>query len=146
MRLDDIRRKVDKIDRELLVLLHERMGLALRARRFKDEVLDVEREEAVLERAGRLNLNLVDQSFGQQLLRTIIEESKRLQGEARELVAFQGEHGAYGELAARRLAPAAAHAPCLEYVDVFDGVEQGYFKPPVADTTISTEELQAVIG
>jgi len=139
MKLDDIRRKVDKIDRELLVLLHERMGLALRARRFKDEVVDAEREEAVLERAGRLNLNLVEDSFGQQLLRTIIEESKRLQGEARELVAFQGEHGAYGELAARRLAPAAAHAPCLEYVDVFDGVEQGYFDRGVVPVEHSLE-------
>ena len=127
MKLQDIRRKVDRIDRELLVLLHERMGLALRARRFKDEVVDPEREEAVLERAGNLNLNLVEESFGKQLLGTIIEESKRLQGEARELVAFQGEHGAYGELAARALAPDAAHAPCLEYADVFAGVEEGYF-------------------
>ena len=49
MKLQDIRRKVDKIDRELLVLLHERMGLALRARRFKQEIVDSEREEAVLE-------------------------------------------------------------------------------------------------
>ena len=48
MKLDDIRRKVDKIDHELLVLLHERMGLALRARRFKDEVVDAEREEFIL--------------------------------------------------------------------------------------------------
>jgi prephenate dehydratase/chorismate mutase len=139
MRLDDIRRKVDRIDRELLVLLHERMGLALRARRFKDEVVDAEREEAVLERAGRLHLNLVDQSFGQQLLRTIIEESKRLQGEAREMVAFQGEYGAYGELAARRLAPDAAHAPCPEYVDVFDGVEEGYFDMGVVPVEHSLE-------
>jgi prephenate dehydratase/chorismate mutase len=139
MRLEDIRRKVDRIDRELLVLLHERMGLALRARRFKDEVLDAEREEAVLERAGRLHLNLVDQSFGQQLLRTIIEESKRLQGEAREMVAFQGEYGAYGELAARRLAPDAAHAPCLEYVDVFEGVEEGYFDMGVVPVEHSLE-------
>jgi chorismate mutase len=127
MKLEDIRRKVDKIDRELLVLLHERMGLALRARRFKEEVVDEAREEAVLERAGRLKLNLVEQSFGQQLLRTIIEESKRLQGEARELVAFPGEHGSYGEVAARRLAPTAAHAPCMEYADVFTGVEEGFF-------------------
>jgi prephenate dehydratase/chorismate mutase len=127
MKLEDIRRKVDKIDRELLVLLHERMGLALRARRFKEEVVDEAREEAVLERAGRLKLNLVEESFGQQLLRTIIEESKRLQGEARELVAFPGEHGSYGEVAARRLAPTAAHAPCMEYADVFTGVEEGYF-------------------
>jgi prephenate dehydratase/chorismate mutase len=139
MKLDEIRRKVDKIDRELLVLLHERMGLALRARRFKDDVVDPEREEAVLARAGRLNLNLVEKSFGMQLLRTIIEESKRLQGEARELVAFQGEHGAYGEVAARQLAPAAAHAPCLEYADVFAGVEEGYFDLGVVPVEHSLE-------
>ena len=30
MKLDEISRKIDKIDRELLVLLQERMGLALR--------------------------------------------------------------------------------------------------------------------
>jgi prephenate dehydratase len=139
MKLQDIRRKVDKIDRELLVLLHERMGLALRARRFKEEIVDAEREEAVLERAGRLNLNLVEQSFGRQLLRTIIEESKRLQGQARELVAFQGEHGSYGELAARGLAPEAAHAPCLEYADVFAGVEEGYFDYGVIPVEHSAE-------
>lgn len=139
MTLHDIRRKVDKIDRQLLVLLHERMGLALRARRFKDEVLDTEREEAVLERAGRLNLDLVEKSFGNQLLRTIIEESKRLQGEARELIAFQGEHGAYGELAARRLAPQAAHAPCMEYADVFLGIEEGYFDLGVVPVEHSLE-------
>lgn len=139
MKLDDIRRKVDKIDRELLVLLHERMGLALRARRFKEEVVDAAREQAVLERAGRLNLNLVEKSFGMQLLRTIIEESKRLQGEARELVAFQGEHGSYGEVAARRLAPAAAHAPCMEYADVFTGVEEGYFDLGVVPVEHSLE-------
>jgi prephenate dehydratase/chorismate mutase len=139
MKLDEIRAKVDKIDRELLVLLHERMGLALRARRFKEEVVDAEREEAVLERASRLKLNLVDESFGQQLLRTIIEESKRLQGQAREIVAFQGEHGAYGELAARELAPKAAHAPCLEYADVFHGVEEGYFDRGVVPVEHSLE-------
>jgi len=146
MKLDDIRRKVDKIDRELLVLLHERMGLALRARRFKEEVVDAEREEAVLERAGRLNLNLVEKSFGKQLLRTIIEESKRLQGEARELVAFQGEHGSYGEVAARRLAPAAAHAPCMEYADVFAGVEDGYFDLGIVPVEHSLEGSVAQVN
>lgn len=139
MKLEDIRHKVDRIDHQLLVLLHERMGLALRARRFKDEVLDAQREKAVLERAGRLKLDLVEASFGKQLLRTIIEESKRLQREPRELIAFQGEHGAYGELAARRLAPGAAHAPCMEYADVFVGVEEGYFDLGVVPVEHSLE-------
>jgi prephenate dehydratase/chorismate mutase len=139
MKLDDVRQKIDKVDRELLVLLHERMGLALQAKKLKAEVVDSEREAAVFERAGRLNLDLVDASFARQLLRTIIEESRRLQGEDRKLVAFQGEHGAYGELAARRLIPKAAYAPCLEFIDVFSGVEEGYFDLGVVPVENSLE-------
>ncbi|MFZ0134731.1 MAG: prephenate dehydratase [Desulfobacterales bacterium] len=126
MKLEEIRRKIDKIDRELLVLLQERMGLALRSNKFKKSVSDPQREADVLTRAERLNLDLVERSFTRQLLKTIIEESKRLQEEDRKLVAFQGEHGAYGEVAARRLVPGAAFIPCLEFNDVFRGVEEGY--------------------
>lgn len=126
MKLEEIRRKIDKIDRELLVLLQERMGLALRSKKFKKSVSDPQREADVLTRAERLNLDLVERSFVRQLLKTIIDESKRLQEEDRKLVAFQGEHGAYGEVAARRLVPSAAFIPCLEFNDVFRGVEEGY--------------------
>jgi prephenate dehydratase/chorismate mutase len=125
MKLNEIRHKIDRIDRELLVLLQERMGLALRSKKFKEMVSDPQREEDLLARAERLNLDLVERSFTRQLLETIIQESKRLQEEDRKLVAFQGEHGAYGEVAARRLMPKGAYIPCLEFVDVFRGVEDG---------------------
>ena len=127
MKLDDIRRKIDKIDRELLVLLQERMGLAIQAKKFKAKVADPQREEVVLARAERMNLALVESSFARQLLSTIIQESKRLQKENRKLVAFQGEHGAYGEVASRRLSPGMAFIPCLEFIDVFTGVQEGHF-------------------
>jgi prephenate dehydratase/chorismate mutase len=126
VKLEEIRRKIDKIDRELLVLLQERMGLALRSKKFKKAISDPQREADVLIRAERLNLDLVERSFARQLLKTIIEESKRLQEEDRKLVAFQGEHGAYGEVAARLLVPGGAFIPCLEFNDVFRGVEDGY--------------------
>ena len=125
MKLDEIRYKIDRIDRELLVLLQERMGLALRSRKFKEVISDPRREEDLLARAERLNLDLVERSFTRQLLQTIIQESKRLQEEDRRLVAFQGEHGAYGEVASRKLVPSGAYIPCLEFVDVFRGVEDG---------------------
>ncbi len=125
MKLDDIRTKIDKIDRELLVLLQERMGLALRTRKYKGSVADPDREARMMDRIERLNLDLVERSFTRQLLKTIIEESKRLQQEERALVAFQGEHGAYGEVASRRLVPGGAYIPCLEFVDVIRGVEEG---------------------
>lgn len=139
MKLDEIRRRIDKIDRELLVLLQERMGLALRSRKFKTEVADPKREEDVLARAERMNLALVECSFARQLLGTIIEESRRLQSEDRKLVAFQGEHGAYGEVASRLLVPTGAFIPCMEFVDVFRGVEEGYLDLGVVPVENSLE-------
>jgi len=139
MKLNEISRKIDKIDRELLVLLHERMGLALQSRKFQETGDDAHSEENVLERVNRMNLDLIKSSFSRQLLKTIIEESKRLQDEDRRLVAFQGEHGAYGEVASRKLVPAGAYIPCLEFMDVFRGVEEGYFDLGVVPVENSLE-------
>jgi prephenate dehydratase/chorismate mutase len=139
MKLEEIRGKIDKIDRELLVLLHERMGFALRSKKFKATVADPDREADMLARLERLNLDLVERSFSRQLLRTIIEESRRLQEEERPLVAFQGEHGAYGEVASRRLVPGGAYIPCMEFVDVFRGVEEGHFDLGVVPVENSLE-------
>jgi prephenate dehydratase len=135
----DIYKKIDKIDRELLVLLQERMGWVLRSNKFKQNVSDAEAEEEMLTRFERLNLDLMERSFTKQLLKTIIEESKRLQQEDRQLVAFQGEHGAYGEVAARSLVPGGAYIPCMEFIDVFRGVEEGYLDLGVVPVENSLE-------
>ena len=139
MKLNEISSKINKIDRELLVLLQERMGLALRSKKFQDTVDDTQSEENVLERVNRMNLDLIKSSFSRQLLKTIIDESKRLQDEDRRLVAFQGEHGAYGEVASRKLVPAGAYIPCLEFIDVFRGVEDGQFDLGVVPVENSLE-------
>jgi prephenate dehydratase/chorismate mutase len=139
MKLEEIRKRIDTIDLELLGLIEERMGLALRSRKFKNEIRDPEREEQVYERARRLSLNLVVPEFGEALLRRVIEESRRLQGEGLRLVAFQGEHGAYSEIAARQLVPDGAYVPCMEFSDVFHGVEEGYFDLGVVPVENSLE-------
>ena len=139
MKLDDIRIKMDKIDRELLVLLQERMGLALRSNKFKQSVNDPDREAQMLARVERMNLDLVERPFTRQLLQTIIKESRRLQEEDRPLVAFQGEHGAYGEVAARGIVPNGAYIPCMEFIDVFRGVEEGYLDLGVVPVENSLE-------
>jgi prephenate dehydratase len=139
MKLEGIRNKIDKIDRELLVLLQERMGLALRSRKFQEPAGDSKQEEDTLERMERLKLDLVKSSFSRQLLKTIIDESRRLQDEERRLVAFQGEHGAYGEVASRGLIPVGAYIPCLEFIDVFRGVEAGDFDLGVVPVENSLE-------
>jgi prephenate dehydratase/chorismate mutase len=139
MKPEDINKKIDKIDRELLVLLQERMGWVLRTNKFKQSVSDDEAEAEILTRFERLNLDLMERSFTKQLLKTIIDESKRLQQEDRQLVAFQGEHGAYGEVAARKLLPGGAYIPCLEFIDVFRGVEEGYLDLGVVPVENSLE-------
>ena len=139
MKQNEISSKINKIDRELLVLLQERMGLALRSKKFQETYDDVQSEENVLERVNRMNLDLVKSSFSRQLLKTIIDESRRLQDEDRQLVAFQGEHGAYGEVASRKLVPNGAYIPCLEFIDVFRGVEDGHFDLGVVPVENSLE-------
>ncbi len=139
MKPEGIRTKINKIDRELLVLLQERMGLALRLRKYPEPAGDSDQDAAALDRMQRLNLDLVKRSFSRQLLDTIVDETKRLQDEDRRLVAFQGEHGAYGEVASRSLVPAGAYIPCLEFIDVFSGVEAGDFDLGVVPVENSLE-------
>jgi prephenate dehydratase len=115
------------------------MGLALRTKKFKIETTDSQREATLIARAERMSLALVERSFTRQLLKTILTESKRLQKEDRPLVAFQGEHGAYSEVAARKLIPDAACIPCLEFIDVFRGVEEGEFDLGVVPVENSLE-------
>jgi prephenate dehydratase/chorismate mutase len=139
MKPEEIQKKIGKIDRELLVLLQERMGLALRSKKFKTAEGDPEQENDLLARAAHLNLDLIQSAFTRQLLKAIAEETRRLQNENRLLAAFQGEHGAYSELAARKLVPAAAYIPCMEFTDVFRGVEDGSFDLGVVPVENSIE-------
>ena len=139
MKPAEIYKKIDKIDRELLVLLQERMGYVLRSNKFKQGASETPPEEEMLTRFEQLNLELMERSFTNQVLKTIIDESKRLQQEDRQLVAFQGEHGAYGEVAARKLVPGGAYIPCLEFIDVFRGVEEGYLDLGVVPVENSLE-------
>ncbi|MCP4679176.1 MAG: bifunctional chorismate mutase/prephenate dehydratase, partial [Deltaproteobacteria bacterium] len=127
MRLEEIRKKIDTIDRELLQLLEARMEYALRSTRLKKAVSDSSREKDVLAHVARQSRDLLAPGFTEQVHKMIIAESVRLQGEKRDLVAFQGEHGAYGDVASRCLISHGAYVPCLEFSDVFNGVEEGFF-------------------
>ena len=139
MKPEEIYKKIDKIDRELLVLLQERMGYVLRSNKFKQTVRETPAAEDMLTRFEQLNLDLMERSFTKQVLKTIIDETRRLQQEDRRLIAFQGEHGAYGEVAARKLVPDGAYIPCLEFIDVFRGVEEGYLDLGVVPVENSLE-------
>lgn len=139
MKLETIRRRIDAIDRELLGLLEERFDLALRTRRLKPAVADAAREEDVLARARHTPLGLIEAGFAQRIFGAIIEEARGLQERVPTLVAFQGDHGAWGEVASRALVADGAYIPCAEFAEVFRGVAEGWFDRGVVPVENSLE-------
>ncbi|MDQ7822196.1 MAG: prephenate dehydratase [Candidatus Eremiobacteraeota bacterium] len=122
MDLAKVREKIDLIDKKLINLLEERMELSLRAQKLKQEVEDRNREEEVMHHVAERSGGLVYPSFTRRLFELIIGESKRLQKNGYRLIGFQGEHGAYGEVATRAWDTHLAPIPCIEFADVFDSV------------------------
>jgi len=128
MDIHDLRQQIDQIDFELIALLKTRMEVALKTKKFKADIKDSGREDQVVQRVKDYSeaFGLLPPAFSEQLFRRIMEESKKLQGKGYLLAGFQGEHGAYSEVAARRYNSKLAYIPCVEFADVFEGVEDGH--------------------
>ncbi len=139
MELEELRKRIDWIDSEILKLLNSRMEFALRTRKMKSGVDDSEREKAVLEMARRHAKGLIRPEFSEKVFSEIIAESKSLQKAGRKLVGFQGEHGAYSEVAVRGSDKEWVPIPCLEFLDVFEGVSKGQFDYGVVPVENSLE-------
>ena len=127
MSLEEIRQKIDYLDSRILRLLNARMELGLMAKRFKPRIEDGEREKALLDRVGSKATVLINAGFMEKLYVEIIDQSKNLQQKDYQLISFQGEHGAYGEVAAREWNHDLISVPCAEFGGVFDGVKSGLY-------------------
>lgn len=127
MDLKTIRKNVDLLDSEILKLLKDRMEQVLLTKKFKSQIEDSQRENEVLERIRQNSTGLINADFIEKIYIEIIKESKNLQQNDWELIAFQGEHGAYGEVASRKWNNYLIPIPCREFADVFDGVKDGLY-------------------
>lgn len=127
MTLKKIRNAIDNVDSRILRLLNDRMELVLLAKKLKPQVEDKGREKEVLERVDKNLTGLIHATFAYRIYDEIIKESKILQQKEYELIAFQGEHGAFGEAAAREWNRDLIPIPCPEFESVFEGVESGLY-------------------
>ena len=127
MKLRLLRENIDRIDMQILKLLNDRLEQAVMTRKFKEKVEDGEREKNVLEKIQNSSSGLLDPAFTDKLYRLIIEESKKAQNTIHTVIGFQGEHGAYSEEAAKKWKKDGVTVPCMEFEDVFEGVEEGLF-------------------
>jgi len=123
--LTRLRKKIDSIDFEILKLINQRMEHTLRTRKLKANIADPGREQEIIASLRRRSSALIRPEFSEILFKEIISESKLLQRKDLKLIGFQGEHGAYGEVAIRIADHSLVPIPCLEFVDVFDEVING---------------------
>jgi len=128
MSLDELRRKIDEADSQIVRLIAERLRIAEEIGKNKREqgnkIEDKERERVVLDHVRSLaqkeNINAEDV---ENIYQRIVRISKSRQGVT---AAFQGEAGAYSEEAATQFFGSTITAqPCESLEDVFKLVEQG---------------------
>jgi prephenate dehydratase/chorismate mutase/prephenate dehydratase len=128
MSLDTIRKNIDRIDSKILNLLGYRMEQALMAKKFKSQIEDIKREKQLLETIKRNSTGLINGAFLEKIYNEILKESKRLQKKDFKLIAFQGEHGAYGEIASQKWDSDLVPMPCPGFADVFQGVKTRFYE------------------
>ena len=127
MDLNKVRKNIDFLDSKILNLLRDRMELVLLAKKFKSKIEDTEREKEVLDRIRNNSTGLINAEFIEKVYLDIIHESKNLQQKDHRLIAFQGEHGAHGEIASREWSKDLIPAPCGEFAKIFEGVKSGLY-------------------
>jgi chorismate mutase/prephenate dehydratase len=127
MSLEDLRKKIDETDAEIVRLLAERIRNAEEIGREKQKqkkpVEDLSREEKVLAHVRKLaeQANISAEGI-EDIFRRIVTITKNAEGLS---VAFQGEIGAYSEAAAVSFfGPSTEVKPCESFDDVFDIVER----------------------
>jgi len=81
MKLEDIRKQINHIDRQILERLNQRMSLSLQTRKYKTKTRDSKRETQVLDQINKetKHLDLVRKKFAKKIFKTIIQESRRIQ-------------------------------------------------------------------
>jgi chorismate mutase/prephenate dehydratase len=144
--LGPLRKRIDRIDDQLLRLLNRRAALAVQiaARKAKTSapVYVPGREKRVIERLVRDNPGPLRPPDVRAIFGDVISASRSLEQELR--VAYFGPEGTYAHLAARRqFGAAAAYVPVATIADVFREVERKRAHVGVVPVENSTEGMVA---
>ncbi|MBM4155855.1 MAG: prephenate dehydratase [Lentisphaerae bacterium] len=142
MNLDELRDRIDKLDRQLVELLNERTRVAIEIGRSKREtggsIFAPDREKQVFERTQGCNEGPLPDESLQAIYREIMSASISLQQPLK--IAFLGPPATFTHQAARqRFGASVKYLSCDTISDVFTWVEKGYADYGVAPIENSTE-------
>lgn len=141
MNLDDLRKKIDSMDAELVRLLNERTGIVLEIGKLKrsqgEEVYVPAREKEVLDRVSKLNEGPLKADSVQAIYREIMSASLAL--ERNVVIAYLGPSATFTHQAARsRFGGSVQYMDCETIGDVFGAVEKkraDYGVVPIENST-----------
>lgn len=140
-RLEEYRRRIDQLDRELVELLNRRATLSVEIGRLKANgdvvVFQPDREAVVLAQVEAANRGPLPNSALRAIYREILSSSRALQRPLR--VAYLGPAATYThEAAQRRFGSAAEFVPCKTIAEVFQETSKrgaDYGVVPVENST-----------
>ena len=141
MNLDDLRKRIDALDGELVKLLNERTRVALDIGRMKEkageEVYVPAREKAVLQRVSEINPGPLPAESVQAIYREIMSASLSL--ERKVAIAYLGPQATFTHQAARtRFGASVQYTACETIGEVFAEVEKkaaDYGVVPIENST-----------
>ena len=141
MSVDELRKKVDELDAELVKRLNERTRIALEIGKAKDRRQEdgyaPAREKAVLDRVTGLNKGPLPESAVRSIYREIMSASLAL--ERGTVIAYLGPPATFTHQAARsRFGGSVSYEPCETISDVFAVVQKksaDYGVVPIENST-----------
>jgi chorismate mutase/prephenate dehydratase len=141
-KLDELRKKIDEIDSEILRLLNERTEVVLEVRKTKDDERlsphSPAREREILERLTKLNKGKFPDDVLKSIYREILSASLSLQQPLQ--VAYLGPAGTFTHLAAKRqFGHLTQYLPEGNIRAVFEAVTRGKAQYGVVPIENSTE-------
>jgi len=127
MKKKELDLELEKIDYRILKLLDERMELALKWKKLNGENNGDYEEQHFIDQLNKRNYGLASAQFCNQVFKSVFSESHRLQSKKFKLIGFQGDHGAYSEVAAKVWGSGLIPIPNKDFTEVFENVAAGIF-------------------
>jgi len=141
VKLEDLRQRIDRIDKQVIELLNERAKVALEIGKKKKKANATyyapERENVIFRRLRKLNPGPMPDDAVESIYREIISATRSLEKEL--VIAYLGPEATFTHLASQHMFGSSARfVPVRSIPDVFTEVERGradYGVVPIENTT-----------